>query len=51
MPIKYLCSDSCAGICPGCGADLNEGACGCGGKDADPRWSPLKKLLKEKDEK
>ena len=51
MPIKYLCADSCAGICPGCGADLNEGACGCGEKPADPRWGPLKKLLNEEDEK
>ena len=51
MPIRYLCSDSCAGICPGCGADLNEGACGCGEKAGDPRWGPLKKLLKEDDEK
>ena len=51
MPIKYLCADSCAGICPGCGADLNEGACGCGDKPADPRWGPLKKLLKEENEK
>ncbi len=51
MPIKYLCSESCAGLCPGCGADLNEGACQCGGQDADPRWGPLKKLLKEEDKK
>ena len=51
MPIKYLCSDACAGICPGCGADLNSGPCGCGEKDGDPRWGPLKNLLKDKDDK
>jgi uncharacterized protein len=51
MPIKYLCADSCAGICPGCGTDLNEGACNCGEKPADPRWDPLKKLLKEGNDK
>jgi uncharacterized protein len=51
MPIKYLCAESCAGICSSCGADLNEGACGCGEKSVDPRWGPLKKLLKEEDEK
>lgn len=51
MPIKYLCADSCAGICSGCGADLNEGACSCDEKSSDPRWGPLKKLLKEEDEK
>ncbi len=51
MPIKYLCAESCAGICPGCGTDLNEGACDCGEKTVDPRWGPLKKLLKEEDDK
>ena len=51
MPIKYLCAESCAGICPGCGADLNEGVCGCGEKPGDPRWGPLRKLLKEEEEK
>jgi uncharacterized protein len=51
MPIKYLCADSCAGICSSCGADLNEGACDCGEKAVDPRWGPLKKLLKEEDKK
>ncbi len=51
MPIKYLCAESCMGICPGCGADLNEGACGCGEETGDPRWDSLKKLLKEEEEK
>lgn len=51
MPIKYLCAESCAGICPSCGMDLNEGACSCGEKAVDPRWGPLKKLLKEEDKK
>lgn len=26
-PIRYLCQENCAGLCPQCGADLNEGAC------------------------
>ena len=51
MPIKYLCAESCAGICPSCGIDLNKGDCSCGEKPVDPRWGPLKKLLKEDDEK
>jgi uncharacterized protein len=51
MPIKFLCAESCAGLCPGCGTDLNEGACVCGDKAVDPRWGPLKKLLKEEDDK
>jgi uncharacterized protein len=28
-PSKLLCDDACAGLCPHCGANLNEGACGC----------------------
>ena len=29
MPIQSLCSESCKGICPHCGANLNEGSCSC----------------------
>lgn len=29
-PGMPLCRDDCAGLCPQCGADLNEGDCGCG---------------------
>lgn len=28
-PTKYLCAISCKGLCPQCGANLNEGPCGC----------------------
>ncbi|MDH3471188.1 MAG: DUF177 domain-containing protein [Acidimicrobiia bacterium] len=27
MPLRPLCRDDCAGLCPSCGADLNEGSC------------------------
>ncbi|MCL2740985.1 MAG: DUF177 domain-containing protein [Oscillospiraceae bacterium] len=30
-PAKLLCRVDCMGLCPKCGADLNEGPCGCGG--------------------
>ena len=33
-PVMPLCREDCAGLCPTCGANLNEGACGCGA-DAD----------------
>lgn len=26
-----LCREDCPGLCPKCGADLNQGPCGCGG--------------------
>jgi uncharacterized protein len=28
-PIKPLCRPDCVGLCPSCGANLNEGPCGC----------------------
>lgn len=30
LPLKPLCREACRGLCPRCGADLNQGACGCG---------------------
>ncbi len=29
LPFNLLCSDDCKGLCGQCGADLNEGDCGC----------------------
>lgn len=29
VPAFPLCRDDCAGLCPGCGADLNAGPCRC----------------------
>lgn len=35
LPMQLLCSEDCKGLCPKCGANLNEGPCGCGdGGDA-----------------
>jgi len=34
LPMKVLCKEDCKGICNRCGADLNEGPCGC---DAETR--------------
>lgn len=28
-PLRILCSEDCKGLCHRCGADLNEGPCGC----------------------
>ncbi len=28
-PIRYLCRENCQGLCPRCGADLNQGPCPC----------------------
>lgn len=44
LPMKPLCSQSCAGLCSGCGANLNNGPCGCAGA-RDSRWGPLVDLI------
>ena len=44
LPYRMLCQPDCKGLCPVCGADLNEGPCSCE-KPADPRWDALKDLL------
>ncbi len=42
LPYKPLCSDSCKGMCPQCGADLNQGPCGCPVKVAGNAFDVLK---------
>jgi uncharacterized protein len=44
LPPKPLCRVDCKGLCPRCGADLNQGACGCDEKPTDPRFAVLKGL-------
>jgi len=46
LPLKMLCREECAGLCPSCGANLNRVACGCSRQEVDPRWSDLRRLLK-----
>jgi len=48
IPMKPLCREDCAGLCPNCGHNLNLGVCNCLPQEADPRWSELSKLSKEK---
>ncbi len=40
-PQRTLCRDECRGICPHCGADLNEQPCDCEQSATDPRWDAL----------
>ncbi len=49
LPMKPVCRPDCAGLCPVCGADLNEKACGCQAEKADSRFLSLKKLLRAKE--
>jgi uncharacterized protein len=44
LPIKALCSDSCRGLCPHCGANLNISICSCRTDAIDARLAALKKF-------
>lgn len=41
VPPKALCSETCQGLCPQCGQNLNAGKCRCEVKVTDPRWNAL----------
>lgn len=44
IPLGPLCRPDCPGLCPQCGKDLAEGACGCEISTQDPRWGALDAL-------
>ena len=45
VPSQILCRPDCAGLCPVCGADLNEAGDGHGHeREPDPRWAKLSEL-------
>jgi len=46
LPIRILCREDCAGICPTCGADRNTEPCTCEQMEGDPRWAALADLAK-----
>ena len=44
LPMRIVCDESCAGLCPKCGENLNrDGACSCP-PEVDPRWQALADL-------
>ena len=47
LPLAPLCVDECAGLCPTCGANRNEGSCRCAPQDTDARWAALDALKTE----
>lgn len=51
-PYVVLCKEDCAGLCPHCGADLNEGPCACNQEDEIDPTNPFAVLkdLKLEDE-
>lgn len=46
MDSKLLCKPDCKGLCCRCGANLNDGPCGCQ-PELDPRFAALKQLLND----
>jgi uncharacterized protein len=44
LPMAPLCQEQCPGLCPICGRLLEQGRCGCGKQENDPRWAKLAKL-------
>lgn len=44
LPNDVLCRDDCAGICPVCGIDRNQGTCECDTTVRDDRWAALDDL-------
>jgi uncharacterized protein len=44
LPGYPVCNESCKGLCPVCGANLNERECGCDRHVPDPRWAGLKNV-------
>lgn len=43
VPMRPLCREDCAGLCPTCGADRNLAPCDCE-PPPDPRWAALARL-------
>jgi uncharacterized protein len=44
MPLKPLCDENCAGLCPTCGINRNRLECACRQEDVDPRLAALQEI-------
>ena len=47
MPMTSVCSETCKGLCPICGANLNRGQCSCQTHKIDARLVALEALLND----
>jgi len=45
MPLNPVCSPNCQGLCPDCGANLNDGPCSCAGPPLSGPWASLAELI------
>ncbi|MBM4031531.1 MAG: DUF177 domain-containing protein [Planctomycetes bacterium] len=48
LPLKPLCRPECAGLCPICGRNRNEGPCGCKPSADESPWAALAKFIPPK---
>ncbi len=46
QPLHNVCRSDCKGLCPVCGANLNQGECGCNRLVVDPRLAALQEWTK-----
>lgn len=44
VPEFVVCSEACRGLCPQCGADLNQGSCDCVPEASPSPWDALKNV-------
>ena len=44
LPMKFVCSDDCKGLCLHCGKDLNNESCRCNNNSGDLRFEKLREL-------
>ena len=44
IPQNPVCSDTCVGLCPTCGENLNTNTCSCKEESVDPRWEALRAI-------
>lgn len=47
LPQRVLCGETCKGLCPQCGANLNHETCRCATHAVDPRFALLAKLRED----
>lgn len=51
LPMQAVCRETCEGLCPRCGANLNDGECDCAPEVSDDRFAPLRALLEDNRER
>ncbi len=47
LPMRFLCSEACQGLCPTCGANLNQQTCQCPPTESLSPFSVLKEIKRK----